>query len=146
MMRALILSTLPFILSGTAVAQTQSQPDVPSGKGLLGGLGGLGNLGSGLSGLTSGLNLNAVGKSNAVGLLSYCVKNKLLRQQQNVAGGLIGKLTGQEPAVESTRGFLDDQKGLLQQRGGNRLSLDALPSGIKSKACDLVLSKAQSFL
>jgi hypothetical protein len=146
MTRTLMLLSVPFLLSGTAVAQTQSQPVVPGSKDLLGGLGGLGNLGGGLGGLASGLNLNAVGKGNAAGVLTYCVKNKLLRQQQNVAGGLLGKLNGKEPAVESTRGFLDGQKGLLQQGSGNRLSLDALPSSIKSKACDLVLSKAQSFL
>lgn len=112
-------------------------------SGLAGGSKGLGGLG----GLTGGMpNLGSVGMGNATGVLSYCVKNKLLRQQQTIAGGVLGKLTGKEPAVESTPGFLDGQKGLLNQGGGNTLSLDSLPSGIKAKACDMVLSKAQSFL
>lgn len=138
--------SLALLTASAAVAQIPGVPGTSSGNGVLGGLGGnLGGLG-GLSGLGSGLNLNSVGKGNAAGVLSYCVKNKLLRQQQNVAGGLLGKITGKEPAVQSTPGFLDGKNGLLQQGGGKKLSLDALPSGIKSKACDLVLSKAQSFL
>jgi hypothetical protein len=129
---------LPLALLATTAAPAQFAG--------LGGAAGKNGLGSLLGGLGGGAmpSLNSVGVGNATGVLGYCVRNKLLRNQQNVAGGLLGRLTG-KPAVQSSPGFLAGEQGLLQG-GGKKLSLDALPDGLKAKACDLVLSKVQSFM
>lgn len=101
---------------------------------------GLGSiLGGGLPGIGS------AGVGNVTGLLGYCVKNKL--SGGTMAQGVLGKLTGQ-PTVTQSPGFAQGQLGQLTGKNGaaTGMSLDNLKGSMKTKACDLVLKRAGSFL
>lgn len=101
-------------------------------------------LGSAGGGLVPGLGTAGVG--NAAGLLGYCLKNKYLGGVGATgASGLLGKLTGQ-PGVKTSPGYLLGQQGKVEQPTGNALSLGSLSTKLKSKACDVVLQRAGSFL
>ena len=136
MSRILTIACLSVAVMSASAIDAQL-PGIP-GAGKLGGLGGMMGGGGALP------SLGATGMGNAAGVLGYCVKNKLMREQQGVAQGVLGKLTG-KPAVQSSPGFLEGQNGLLQS-GGKKLSMDSLPAGLKNQACDMVLSKAKSFM
>ena len=101
------------------------------------GLGGM--LGGGLPGL------GTAGVGNVAGLLGYCVKNKLTGG--TAAQTVLGKLTGQ-PAVTQSPGYAQGQSGqVLGKSGiGGGLSLDSLKGSMKTRACDLVLKRAGSFM
>lgn len=110
----------------------------------------LGKSGGGLGGMLGGLGgIGTAGAGNAAGLLGYCVKNKLTGGA--AAQGVLGKLTGQ-PAVTNAPGYAQGQLG--QVLGGTAasggaapgFSLDMLKGSMKTKACDLVLKRAGSFL
>ena len=135
MSRILTIACQPLLLLAASAAFAQL-PSLPGGSGA----GGLGRvLGGGLP------NVGSLGVGSATGILGYCLKNKLLREKDSLAQGVFGKL-GSKPAVQSSPDFLDGQKGMIPNATGGKLSLDSLPAGIKAKACDMVLSKAQSFL
>ncbi|MCI4589760.1 DUF2501 domain-containing protein [Sphingobium sp. BYY-5] len=106
---------------------TASSAQLPNLGGLLGG--GLPNIAS-------------VGAGNAAGVLSYCVKNKLVNATS--ASSVLGKLTG-KPGVKESSGFKLGQNGTLQS-DENSFSLGSLKAKAKTKACDLVLNHATSLL
>ncbi|MGE4323506.1 MAG: DUF2501 domain-containing protein [Sphingobium sp.] len=87
--------------------------------------------------------IGAVGASNAAGVLSYCVKNRLLRSTRGAAG-VLGRLTGQEDVRESDA-FRLGESGILQSNG-TRLPLDSLKGKVKNGLCDLVLKHSRTFL
>lgn len=101
--------------------------------------------GSGLGGLLGGAlpDIGSVGASNAAGVLSYCVENKLLRSTSGAAG-VLGKLTGQEDVAQSDA-FKLGQSGTLQS-GNGQFSLDSLKGKVKNGLCDMVLKHARTFL
>ncbi len=101
-------------------------------------------LGGGLGGLLGGAmpNIASVGAGNAAGVLSYCVKNKLVNATS--ASSILGKLTG-KPGVTESNGFKLGQQGTIKT-DNSALSLSALKSKAKTKACDLVLNHAGSLL
>lgn len=102
-------------------------------------------LGSGgLGGLLGGAmpNIASVGAGNAAGVLSYCVKNKLVNATS--ASSILGKLTG-KPGVTESNGFKLGQQGTIKT-DNSALSLSALKSKAKTKACDLVLNHAGSLI
>jgi hypothetical protein len=101
-------------------------------------------LGGGLGGLLGGAmpNIASVGAGNAAGVLSYCVKNKLVNATS--ASSILGKLTG-KPGVTESSGFKLGQQGTIKT-DNSALSLTALKSKAKTKACDLVLNHAGSLL
>lgn len=103
-----------------------------------GGLGGLGGL---LGGALP--DIGSVGASNAAGVLSYCVENKLLRSTSGAAG-VLGKLTGQEDVAQSDA-FKLGQSGTIESDGG-QFSLDSLKGKVKNSLCDMVLKHARTFL
>lgn len=101
-------------------------------------------LGGGLGGLLGGAmpNIASVGAGNAAGVLSYCVKNKLVNATS--ASSILGKLTG-KPGVTESSGFKLGQQGTIKT-DNSALSLSALKSKAKTKACDLVLNHAGSLI
>ncbi len=128
----LAMVSSPILAQSTLPAPTQA----PSRQnGLLGGVGGL--LGRGA--LPS---VGSAGLGNVAGLLGYCVKNKILGGAN--ATSVLGQL-GNRQGVTSTPGYAAGQAGTLQT-GGSTLSLDSLKGQVKTKMCDLVLNRAQSFL
>lgn len=126
---------------------------------LPGGLGGaLGGGGATLPGLGS------ASAGNVTGLLSYCVKNKIV-SRMGANGGVLASLQGRPDAVQSpdykagiagnllgghaanagngsTGGMLGNLTGAAQKP----LSLDSLPTGLRTKACDMILNRAKSLL
>ena len=73
----------------------------------------LGNLGGLLGGAMP--DIASVGAGNAAGVLSYCVKNKLVNATG--ASSILGKLTG-KPGVKESSGFKLGQTGTIQGDGG----------------------------
>lgn len=105
------------------------------------------NLGSLMGGALPGIGSAGVG--NAAGLLGYCIKNKLAGGA--AAQSVLGKLTGQ-PEVKQSPGY---SQGLLGNvLGGSgatsaqqpAFSLNSLKGQMKTRACDMVLKRAGSFL
>lgn len=97
-----------------------------------------------LGGLMGGAlpNIASMGAGNAAGVLSYCVKNKLVNATS--ATSVLGKLTG-KPGVKESSGFKLGQAGTIKT-DKNALSLDSLKAKAKTKACDMVLSHATSLI
>ena len=100
----------------------------------------LGNLGGLLGGAIP--NIASVGAGNAAGVLSYCVKNKLVNATS--ASSILGKLTG-KPGVKESSGFRLGQSGTIQGDGG-ALPIAGLKEKVKTKACDVVLRHAGSLI
>ncbi|WP_150290724.1 DUF2501 domain-containing protein [Sphingobium estronivorans] len=128
MTRRAAITALAFTSASLALPSSAQLPDL-SGKagGLLGGM------------LP---NLATTGAGNAAGMLSYCVKNKLVNAAS--ATSVLGKLTGKQGVKESS-GYSLGQKGVLQTQD-NRLSVANLKGKVKSKLCGMVLSHAASLL
>lgn len=122
----LVLSSL--LLASAATAPAQGLPS--------GGIGSL--LGGALP------SVGRTGAGNAAGVLGYCVKNKLVGDGQASAQSVIGKLTGQKGVADSPE-YTAGQSGQLQT-GTGMLSLNNLKGKVKTKVCDMVLSRAKSFL
>lgn len=99
---------------------------------------------SGLGGMLGGAlpNVASVGAGNAAGVLSYCVKNKLVNATS--ASSILGKLTG-KPGVKESSGFKLGQAGTIQT-DKNALSLGSLKAKAKNKVCDLVLNHASGLI
>jgi hypothetical protein len=119
------IRTASIVLALTGVTAASAQ--IP-------GLGGV--LGGGLPGIGS------VGAGNAAGVLSYCVKNKLVNATS--ASSVLGRLTG-KPGVKESNGFRLGEGGTVQTEG-NGLSLGGLKAKAKTKVCDIVLNHATSLL
>ena len=99
---------------------------------------------SGLGGMLGGglPNIASVGAGNAAGVLSYCLKNKLVNATS--ASSVLGKLTG-KPGLKESSGFKLGQDGTIKT-DGSAFSLGGLKAKAKTRACDLVLSHATSLL
>ncbi len=88
-------------------------------------------------------NVSSIGAGNAAGVLSYCVKNKLLGSGQatDVLHGLTKK-----PGVTSSSGYSSGQAGNILTGQGQKFSLNQVPSQLKSQACNAVLKQAPKLL
>jgi hypothetical protein len=104
----------------------------------------LSDLAGGAGGLLGGVlpNIGSTTAGNAAGVLSYCMKNKLLRATN--ANSVLGQLTG-KPGVKESKGFSLGRTGTLQMEDST-LPLAGLKSKVKAKVCDLVLNHATSLL
>ncbi len=141
------LAAALLIAPAVAIAQTGTSPtpvagaaaSAPRGGGLLGQAGSL--LGGGLP------QIGSIGAGNAAGLLSYCVKNRLLAATGNGTGaaGVLGRLTGKKD-VRTLPGYEAGQAGQVQTPAGSSLSLDTLRGQVKGQVCNLVLNRARTFL
>ena len=106
-------------------------------------------------------NITSVGASNAAGVLSYCVKNKLVSQTS--ASSVLAKLTGQT-GVTTSPAFALGQTGVLQTGATpvptatpttttptttavpTTFSIASLKGQLRNKACDAVLKHGTSLL
>ena len=99
----------------------------------------------GASGVLGGVlpNVASTSAGNAAGVLSYCVKNKILggAGATSALSGLLG-----QQGVKSSKDYEAGQKGELITGDGNALSLEGMKGKVKSKVCDLVLKHAGSLL
>lgn len=90
--------------------------------------------------------LSSASTSNITGVLGYCVQNNVLQgAQSTAASSVLGNLT-QKESVTSSSGYSAGQQGLLQTGDNQTFSLANLKGELKSKLCNMVLNKAQSFL
>ena len=134
-----ILAT--FAIATTSPIYAQSFP----GLGSTSTGGGLSGLASGASGLMGGLlpSVSSTSASNAAGVLSYCLKNKILGSTG--ATSVLSGLSGQK-GVKSSKEYAAGQNGQLIAGDGKAFSLEGVKDTVKSKVCDLVLQRAQSLL
>ena len=98
----------------------------------------------GTSSIMKGLpNVSSISPGNAAGVLSYCVKNKVLSggNSTNVLNGLMKK-----PGIASSSGYSTGQAGNIVTGQGQKFSLNQVPSQVKSQACNAVLKQAPKFL
>ncbi len=140
------LAAALLIAPAIAVAQTGADP-TPGATSTASRGGLLGQAGSLLGGSGGMPAIGSIGAGNAVGLLGYCVKNKLLGATGSGAGaaGVLGRLTGQKD-VQGEPGFAAGQAGQVQGAGGQTLSLASLRGQVKTQVCNVVLKRARSFL
>lgn len=112
-----------------------------------------------LSSLTSLLNggsqtLSSNSMTNVAGIMEYCAKNKLasLTSTENIKSQLLNKLgvedntkAAEQPDYnQGLMGLLNTSKG--QQLDLNTIGSSPLAEKVKTKACDLVLKQAASYL
>ena len=105
----------------------QGIPTIPGGTSLLKGL----------------PNVSSISAGNAAGVLSYCMKNKVLSggSATNALNGLMKK-----PGVASSSGYASGQAGNIVTGQGQKFSLNQVPNQMKSQACNAVLKQAPKLL
>ncbi|MCL6699165.1 DUF2501 domain-containing protein [Sphingomonas sp. NSE70-1] len=88
-------------------------------------------------------NVSSISPGNAAGVLSYCMKNKVLS-----GGGATSALNGlmKKPGVASSSGYASGQAGNILTGQGQKFSLNQVPSQMKSQACNAVLKQAPKLL
>ncbi|MEG3133733.1 DUF2501 domain-containing protein [Rouxiella sp. T17] len=102
-------------------------------------------------------NLTAKSSTNAAGILEYCVKNNVLSatSTESVKDKLMNKLGLQDSTAAAQKtDYQDGINGLLHTGNGQNVDLSTLSSGgmtqikekVKTKACNVVLKQAKSFL
>jgi hypothetical protein len=119
---------------------------------------------SGTTGTTSSLTsllsggdsaLTSTSASNAAGVLQYCVKNNVLSKAstENVKDQLLNKLGIQSASGAESQDYQQGLGGLLKTGKDQSVDLNNLGSGltqvkekVKTKACDVVLKQAKSFI
>ena len=115
----------------TGTASAQGIPQLPGGVSSVLGGGGLPNIG-------------AMGLPNIAGVLGYCAKNKIL-SGSNV-GSLVTGLAN-KPGVTTTPEYRAGNAGnIITGRGSPPVSLNSLPSNLKTQACNMVMEKGASLL
>lgn len=98
----------------------------------------------GASSLMKGVpNVSSISPGNAAGVLSYCMKNKVLSggNATSALNGLVKK-----PGVKSSSAFSTGQAGNIVTGNGQKYSLNQVPSQVKSQACNAVLKQAPKLL
>lgn len=88
-------------------------------------------------------NVSSASAGNTAGVLSYCVKNNILKG--NTATSVLSSLSGRS-GVQSSSAFDTGKKGQLETGNGNLFSLGGLKEKAKTKVCDMVLQHGQSLL
>lgn len=99
--------------------------------------------------------LTSTSASNAAGVLQYCVKNNVLSKAstENVKDQLLNKLGIQNASGAESQDYQQGLGGLLKTGKDQSVDLNNLGSGltqvkekVKTKACDVVLKQAKSFI
>ncbi|RJT52120.1 DUF2501 domain-containing protein [Rahnella variigena] len=99
--------------------------------------------------------LTSTSASNAAGVLQYCVKNNVLSKAstENVKDQLLNKLGIQSASGAESQDYQQGLGGLLKTGKDQSVDLNNLGSGltqvkekVKTKACDVVLKQAKSFI
>ena len=94
--------------------------------------------------------LSADNMNNAAGILQYCAKQKLasVTDAENIKNQVLEKLGLNSEEQKEDTNYLDGIQGLLKTKDGQQLNLDnigttPLAEKVKTKACDLVLKRAE---
>jgi len=127
MLNRTAVPVLAVLLTCSSTAIGQGIPSIPGGTSLMKGL----------------PNLSSISPGNAAGVLSYCMKNKVLSggSPTNALSGLMKK-----PGVASSSGYATGQAGNIVTGQGQKFSLNQVPSQMKSQACNAVLKQAPKLL
>ncbi len=114
----------------------------------------MGQLTSLLNGSSS--NLTSKTSTNAAGVLQYCVQNNVLSATSatSVKDKLVSKLGMQNASTTQKADYQDGLNGILHAGNGQNVDLNSLDTGgltqikekVKTKACNVVLKQAKSFL
>jgi len=104
----------------------------------------------------SGNNLTSKSSTNAAGILQYCVQNNVLSATNatSVKDKLMNKLGIENSTATQKVDYQDGLSGILHTGNGQNLDLNNLGGGgftqlkekVKTKACNVVLKQAKSFL
>lgn len=113
------------------------QPTTTTGQGTSALTGALG--GGAMPAISSGVG------GNAAGVLQYCIKNNYLSSDaaSGVKDKLMGKVGGQK---EQKAGYDKGLTGVLSGSDGKTLDMNSIPSSVRKKGCDYVLSNAKSLI
>ena len=99
--------------------------------------------------------LTSTSANNVAGVLQYCVKNNVLSKAstENVKDQLLSKLGIQTASGAESQDYQQGLGGLLKTGKDQSVDLNNLGSGltqvkekVKTKACDVVLKQAKSFI
>ena len=99
--------------------------------------------------------LTSTSANNVAGVLQYCVKNDVLSKAstENVKDQLLSKLGIQTAAGAESQDYQQGLDGLLKTGKDQSVDLNNLGNGltqvkekVKTKACDVVLKQAKSFI
>lgn len=99
--------------------------------------------------------LTSTSANNVAGVLQYCVKNNVLSKasSENVKDQLLNKLGIETAAGAESQDYQQGLGGLLKTGKDQSVDLNNLGSGltqvkekVKTKACDVVLKQAKSFI
>lgn len=116
----------------------------------------MGQLTSLLNGSSS--NLTSKSSTNVAGVLQYCVKNNVLSATSatSVKDKLMNKLGVQNNTAAQKADYQDGLSGILHTGSGQNIDLNSLSAGtggltqikekVKTKACNVVLKQAKTFL
>ena len=124
--RILIAAMIACVASA---ASAQGLPNIPGATSVLGG------------GLP---NIAGMGLPNVAGVLGYCAKNKILSGSgvSNLVTGLASK-----PGVTASPDYRAGSLGNIVTGGGSpAVSLNSLPSNLKTQACNMVMEKGAKLL
>ena len=86
-------------------------------------------------------NVSSASAGNAAGLLTYCIKNKVLGAQD--ASAVLGKLTGTNDVTQS-KDYAQGSAGVVQTGNGTGFSLANLKGQRKTRMCDMMLQHGRS--
>ena len=99
--------------------------------------------------------LTSTSANNVAGVLQYCVKNNVLSKAstENVKDQLLNRLGIETAAGAESQDYQQGLGGLLKTGKDQSVDLNNLGSGltqvkekVKTKACDVVLKQAKSFI
>ena len=116
------------------------------------GLGGMLGGGSGGASAMSALGLGGLTgagtASNAVGVITYCMKNNYLSADKatQVKNQLLGKLGLGQKEEPKDQAYKNGLMGMVTGSDGKTFSLDKVKGNLKEKACDFVLNNAKSLI
>lgn len=119
---------LALVIGGSStMAAAQHMPSIPGASSLMKGI----------------PSMSSISPGNAAGVLGYCVKNKVLGGSN--ATSTLGSLM-KKPGITSASGYAAGQSGNILTGNGQKLSLNQVPTQVKSQACNAVLKQAPKFL
>jgi len=118
------------LAAAAGTASAQGLPQLPGGAASV--------LGGGLP------NISSMGLPNVAGVLGYCAKNKIL--SGSGVGSLVDGLA-HKPGVAASPDYRAGSAGnIITGRGSPPVSLNSLPSNLKSQACNMVMEKGSKLL
>jgi len=125
--RSAATALIVFLSCASPPAIGQSLPKVPGASSLMKGV----------------PNVSSISPGNAAGVLSYCMKNKVL-SGGNATSALNGLM--KKPGIKTSSGYAAGQAGNIVTGQGQKYSLNQVPGQVKSQACNAVLKQAPKLL